>query len=198
MWNRTMTWPQCSRPTALLGCRPMVWFGDRSPRVASQAWRPRGWGTESRWASNGARGVGRGSWCRTGGCGVGTGRGVGTGDGPGESTGKTSLANANGVSALSPGLDRITRTYPGNRGSMQTTSTRLRPMGDGKTAMIRTAAPRWSATALRLVWVGDTSPRVASEARQPWAGGRNPVGIQMGRDMGMGSLVRLRCWFSAW
>ena len=37
---------------------------------------------------------------------------------------------------------------------------------------------------------GDRSPRVASRVRQPWAGGRNPVGIQTGvRPTGAGERI---------
>ena len=96
---------------------------------------------------------------------------VEAGDGPGESTGKASLGNANGVEALSPGLVRGTRTYPGVRIGMRNNRNAVAPWGvAAETATIRTTGMGRAATALRLgrPIVAQTQGSLAGSATLGW------------------------------
>ncbi len=88
-------------------------------------------------------------------------------------------ANANGVLALSAGVFPGTGTYPGNR----------EDKGDNRKA-VASGRAGGGANPDDVVSIGEgrnrvavehasgRGPRVASGARQPWAGRRNPVGIR--------------------
>ena len=76
------------------------------------------------------------------------------------------LANPNGIPVASPGLSRQ-RDYPGQADAFLCNSNGVVSWGWAG----QRAQPRWGGRSLRGV------PKVA-RAAQPWAGGRNPVGIE--------------------
>ena len=76
------------------------------------------------------------------------------------------LANPNGIPAPSPGLSRQ-RDYPGQAAAFLCNPNGVVPWGWAG----QRAQPRWGWRSLRGI------PKVA-RASQPWAGGRNPVGIE--------------------
>ena len=75
-------------------------------------------------------------------------------------------SNPNGIVSSSPGLRGT--SYPGSRTEWCATPTGLWPVGTGGA---EGPQPRWGCGVIARF------PRVA-RASQPWAGGRNPVGIQ--------------------